>query len=211
MLCNSDPGVGLGKMKDLAWYDETYGEIGDICEPSSGHYNACDGYNYSISLQYSNAQNSCVDFPAPACGSSGPNDAISGAPITTPTTAPVSLSVPTIIKPEPEPITVAPTTTAPTKTPSNTPTTSKPSKNPTNMPITLVPTNTPTNTPITLAPTDIPTNAPITLAPTDIPTNAPITILPTKSNAVPTVTPSKTIKRTKSPVKSPKSKPNKSI
>ena len=217
-------------MSALAWYDETYGEIGDICAPSSGHYYGCDGHKYSISLQYSNARDSCVDFPVPACVLSIPNDIFSGAPIMSPTNAPImlptnapimspttdpsnNLSASPIIKPEP--ITLQPTASAPTQTPSNKPITSNPSKNPTSIPITSNPSKNPTSIPITLVPTNTPitltpTNKPTTVPSTDKPSTSPVTMIPTKIISVtPTIKPSKKAKRTKTPAMTPKLKPNK--
>jgi hypothetical protein len=47
----------------LAWYDPTNGEIGDICNALQGSYNALDAQTYTIQLEFSNAQNNCINIP----------------------------------------------------------------------------------------------------------------------------------------------------
>jgi hypothetical protein len=43
----------------LAWYDPTFGEIGDICNGQQGTTTG-NGHNYVIQLEFSNAANNCV-------------------------------------------------------------------------------------------------------------------------------------------------------
>lgn len=60
----TDPAAGVG---DIAWYDDTYGEIGDVCNDLSNVFYACDGQTYSVQLEYSNAKKSCVSIGSPVC------------------------------------------------------------------------------------------------------------------------------------------------
>lgn len=77
----TDPEVGLATTyaPPLAWYDQTNGEIGDICNAQQGTYTGCDGQAYTIQLEFSNAQANCIGFPAPTCG---PDFNIAAAPAT---------------------------------------------------------------------------------------------------------------------------------
>jgi hypothetical protein len=59
----------------LAWYDQTNGEIGDICNGQQGSYVA-NGTTYTIQLEFSNSANNCVNFPA----QSSPNFTLSASP-----------------------------------------------------------------------------------------------------------------------------------
>ena len=57
----TDPAVGLATFIGfpLAWYDPTYGEIGDICNGQQGT-TVGNGHTYTIQLEFSNARNDCV-------------------------------------------------------------------------------------------------------------------------------------------------------
>jgi hypothetical protein len=78
MITDAEVGVaGNGSGPPLAWYDNTNGEIGDICNAQQGTYTACDGQSYTIQLEFSNAQNNCIGFPASSCGVSTPDFTIS--------------------------------------------------------------------------------------------------------------------------------------
>jgi hypothetical protein len=57
----TDPAVGLASSIGfpLAWYDPTYGEIGDICNGQQGT-TVGNGNSYVIQLEFSNAVNDCV-------------------------------------------------------------------------------------------------------------------------------------------------------
>jgi len=57
----TDPAVGLASVIGfpLAWYDPTFGEIGDICNGQQGTTTG-NGHNYVIQLEFSNAANNCV-------------------------------------------------------------------------------------------------------------------------------------------------------
>ena len=61
----------------LAWYDQTNGEIGDICNGQQGSYVA-NGTTYTIQLEFSNSANNCV-LP-PAGGGGTPNFTLSASP-----------------------------------------------------------------------------------------------------------------------------------
>jgi len=58
----TDPAVGLATVfgPPLAWYDETNGEIGDICNGQQGTTVGGDGVTYTIQLEFSNAASNCV-------------------------------------------------------------------------------------------------------------------------------------------------------
>ena len=58
----TDPAVGLATVfgPPLAWYDQTNGEIGDICNGQQGTTVGSDGVTYVIQLEFSNAANNCV-------------------------------------------------------------------------------------------------------------------------------------------------------
>eukprot|EP00597_Dinobryon_sp_UTEXLB2267_P018890 CAMPEP_0201114010 /NCGR_PEP_ID=MMETSP0812-20130820/78158_1 /ASSEMBLY_ACC=CAM_ASM_000668 /TAXON_ID=98059 /ORGANISM="Dinobryon sp., Strain UTEXLB2267" /LENGTH=651 /DNA_ID=CAMNT_0047377597 /DNA_START=28 /DNA_END=1980 /DNA_ORIENTATION=- len=124
----TDPEVGLNI---LSWYDNTNGEIGDMCNAQQASYLACDGYTYRIQKEFSNEQKDCVEFP-PSAKFCMPTAYPSMEP-----TAPTALP------------TLAPTT--PTMTPTQAPT------RPTAVP-TIVPTKSPSCKP-TIAPS-VPTQQP---------------------------------------------------
>lgn len=58
----TDAEVGLGTVigPPLAWYDNTNGEIGDICNAQQSTFAGCDGQSYTYQLEFSNAQNNCI-------------------------------------------------------------------------------------------------------------------------------------------------------
>ncbi|KAJ3293206.1 hypothetical protein HDU76_007074 [Blyttiomyces sp. JEL0837] len=53
-------GVSSGNAAPLAWYDQTNGEIGDICNAQEGTVVGGDGVTYSVQAQWSNSQNACI-------------------------------------------------------------------------------------------------------------------------------------------------------
>ena len=79
MVTDAEVGLATTSGPPLAWYDNTNGEIGDICNAQQGTYTACDGQSYSIQLEFSNAQNNCIGYPAPSCGTSTPDFSISAS------------------------------------------------------------------------------------------------------------------------------------
>ncbi len=74
----TDAFVGIATVfaPPLAWYDQTNGEIGDICNGQQGTYVA-NGTSYTIQLEFSNAANNCVLPPA---GAPTPNFSLSASP-----------------------------------------------------------------------------------------------------------------------------------
>lgn len=64
----TDPEVGdvPGNAVDypMAWYDNSNGEIGDICVQTNGTITAANGTSYVVQGEWSNTQNACVTGPA---------------------------------------------------------------------------------------------------------------------------------------------------
>jgi N-acetylneuraminic acid mutarotase len=58
----TDPEVGLAPFigPPLAWYDPSFGEIGDICNDQNGHMVGSDGVTYDVQTEFSNQLNDCV-------------------------------------------------------------------------------------------------------------------------------------------------------
>jgi hypothetical protein len=58
----TDPGVGLaaGYASPLAWYDQTNGEIGDICNAQQVTIFAADGSTLVVQKEFSNADSNCT-------------------------------------------------------------------------------------------------------------------------------------------------------
>jgi hypothetical protein len=83
MITDAEVGIASnGNGPPLAWYDNTNGEIGDICNAQQGSYTACDGQTYVIQQEFSNAQNNCINYPAPSCGAPTADFSISDTPAT---------------------------------------------------------------------------------------------------------------------------------
>lgn len=74
-MTDADVGIATTFAAPLAWYDQTNGEIGDICNGQQGSYTA-NGTTYTIQLEFSNSANNCVNFPVV----SGPNFSLSASP-----------------------------------------------------------------------------------------------------------------------------------
>ena len=57
----TDAGVGLASTyaSPLAWYNKTYGEIGDICNAQQGTFTGKDGVVYTIQKEWSNSTSTC--------------------------------------------------------------------------------------------------------------------------------------------------------
>ena len=68
-------GIATTFAPPLAWYDQTNGEIGDICNGQQGSYTA-NGTTYTVQLEFSNSANNCVLPPA----ASSPNFTLSASP-----------------------------------------------------------------------------------------------------------------------------------
>jgi hypothetical protein len=75
-MTDADVGIATTFAAPLAWYDQTNGEIGDICNGQQGSYVA-NGTTYTIQLEFSNSANNCVLPPA---GSASPNFSLSASP-----------------------------------------------------------------------------------------------------------------------------------
>jgi hypothetical protein len=58
----TDPAVGLATKlgAPLAWYDQTNGEIGDICNAQQGTTVGGDGKTYVVQTEFSNSAKNCV-------------------------------------------------------------------------------------------------------------------------------------------------------
>src|SRR5438270_8641342 len=74
-MTEADVGIAPSFAPPLAWYDQTNGEIGDICNGQQATYVA-NGTSYVIQLEFSNSANNCVTFPPV----SGPNYTLSASP-----------------------------------------------------------------------------------------------------------------------------------
>lgn len=55
----------------LSWYDNTNGEIGDICNAQQGSIVGGDGHTYTVQKLFSNTANDCIVVPG--TGGGGPN------------------------------------------------------------------------------------------------------------------------------------------
>ncbi len=57
----TDPDVGIATTLSapLAWYNNTYGEIGDICNGQQGTVVGTDGVTYTIQTEWSNSKSAC--------------------------------------------------------------------------------------------------------------------------------------------------------
>ena len=58
----TDGEVGLARVNapPLAWYDQTNGEIGDICNAQDGTVTGGDGISYTVQKEFSNVANDCI-------------------------------------------------------------------------------------------------------------------------------------------------------
>jgi hypothetical protein len=75
----TDPEIGLASAlaPPLAWYDQSFGEIGDICNGLVGTVVGSDGVTYAVQKEFSNRANDCIVVtPAP----------LASAPASTPRT-----------------------------------------------------------------------------------------------------------------------------
>lgn len=57
----TDPDVGIATTyaSPLAWYNKTYGEIGDICNGQQGSVLGTDGVTYTVQTEWSNSKSAC--------------------------------------------------------------------------------------------------------------------------------------------------------
>jgi hypothetical protein len=74
-VTDADVGIATTFAAPLAWMDQNNGEIGDICNGQQASFVA-NGTTYTVQLEFSNAANNCVNFPATAT----PNFSLSASP-----------------------------------------------------------------------------------------------------------------------------------
>ncbi len=76
----TDAEVGLATVigPPLAWFDNTNGEIGDLCAAQQTTFAACDGETYVVQQEFSNAAANCIAPATPSCSSN--NFSISASP-----------------------------------------------------------------------------------------------------------------------------------
>jgi subtilisin-like proprotein convertase family protein len=58
----TDPEIGLATVvgPPIAWYDSSFGEIGDICNAQQGTVVGGDGVTYTVQKEFSNSVNDCI-------------------------------------------------------------------------------------------------------------------------------------------------------
>jgi hypothetical protein len=81
-VTDAEVGLATTNAPPLAWYDNTYGEIGDICNGQQQAITGGDGRAYTVQQEFSNVQNNCVV--------SGPATANDFSIATSPTSASVA-------------------------------------------------------------------------------------------------------------------------
>jgi hypothetical protein len=59
-ITDPDVGLALTNAPPLAWYDNTNGEIGDICNAQQGTFIGSDGVVYTVQKEFSNVLNNCI-------------------------------------------------------------------------------------------------------------------------------------------------------
>ena len=62
-ITDAEVGLAITNGPPLAWYDNTNGEIGDICNGQQGTFAGNDGQTYVLQYEFSNAQNNCIIPP----------------------------------------------------------------------------------------------------------------------------------------------------
>ena len=67
MITDAEVGIATVVGPPLAWYDNTNGEIGDICNAQQSSFAACDGTSYTVQTEFSNAQSNCLVLWAKSC------------------------------------------------------------------------------------------------------------------------------------------------
>ncbi|KAJ3081488.1 hypothetical protein HDU99_005573, partial [Rhizoclosmatium hyalinum] len=89
----TDAAVGVATVigSPLAWYDQTNGENGDICNAQQGTTVGADGVTYVVQLTWSNSDNACIaSGPKPATTTAaGAKTTTTAAVVQTTTTAAV--------------------------------------------------------------------------------------------------------------------------
>jgi hypothetical protein len=64
-------GVATSNASPLAWYDTTYGEIGDICNARQGTVVGGDGKSYVVQAEFSNKLKNCIVASGTGSGGGG--------------------------------------------------------------------------------------------------------------------------------------------
>ncbi len=59
-ITDAEVGLATQAAPPLAWYDNTNGEIGDICNADQGTFTGADAQTYRIQNVWSNSQSSCI-------------------------------------------------------------------------------------------------------------------------------------------------------
>jgi hypothetical protein len=59
-VTDAEVGLATTSAPPLAWYDNTNGEIGDICNAQQATVTGGDGRSYTVQQEFSNRQNNCV-------------------------------------------------------------------------------------------------------------------------------------------------------
>ena len=59
-VTDAEIGIATTSGPPLAWYDNTNGEIGDICNAEQGTITGADGLPYTVQAEFSNAQSACI-------------------------------------------------------------------------------------------------------------------------------------------------------
>src|SRR5207302_1041006 len=59
-VTDAEVGLATTSAPPLAWYDNTNGEIGDICNAQQGTVVGSDGVTYTVQAEFSNALNNCI-------------------------------------------------------------------------------------------------------------------------------------------------------
>jgi Bacterial Ig-like domain (group 3) len=62
-ITDAEVGLATTNGPPLAWYDDTNGEIGDICNAQQGTFVGNDGQTYVLQYEFSNAQSNCIIPP----------------------------------------------------------------------------------------------------------------------------------------------------
>ena len=64
-ITDGEAGLAVDLAPPLAWYDNTNGEIGDICNAQQGSIVGSDGHTYTVQAEFSNAANTCIITASP--------------------------------------------------------------------------------------------------------------------------------------------------
>src|SRR5437762_3067512 len=65
-VTDGEVGLATTNAPPLAWYDQTNGEIGDICNAAQGAITGGDGISYTVQKEFSNVANDCIVSRTPA-------------------------------------------------------------------------------------------------------------------------------------------------